>query len=139
MPSLGNRNTPIIPLGDNDFDAIKMNIGAPTFLAGFETTFQQPGIDLVIDPYLFGMNLIPKRVCAADDVERPPSEQAGHRIQVRGIDVTAQLRRLERDRAHTSEGIAHLEALAVAANGKLFDELRQGIGRGDHIRVDLCP
>ena len=51
----------------------------------------------------------------ADDVERAPGQHAGDGIEVRGIDIAAHPRRLERDRAAAAERVGDLRPMAEAA------------------------
>jgi hypothetical protein len=73
------------------------------------------------------------------DVERPPGQEAGDRVQVGSVDIASQLGRLEGDRAHTGEGIANLEPVPMTALGELLDQSRHGICLGAQIGVDLAP
>ena len=72
-------------------------------------------------------------------LEGPPGEHAGDGVQVRGIDVAAEARRLEGNLARSAEGVGHLGATAEAHQAELLDQFREGVGVRAEVRVYLLP
>ena len=76
---------------------------------------------------------------AADEVEGPPSQKACDRVQIRGVDIAAEARRLERYRAATTESVAHCRPVPESHGPKLLDQLREAPGAGPEVGVDIVP
>jgi hypothetical protein len=78
-------------------------------------------------------------LAAADDVERAPGEQAGDGVEVGGVDVATQPRRLERDRAAAAEGVADAGDVSEPPLAQLPNQVGQAFGVGSEMAVDCGP
>ena len=79
------------------------------------------GGDLLLRRFDFGALLLRR----ADDVEGAPGQHASDRIEVGGVNVAADPRRLEWDRPAAAERVRDLRPMAEARDAQLLDEFRQ--------------
>ncbi len=75
----------------------------------------------------------------ADDVECPPGQHAGNRVQVRSIDVATDAGRLKGDRPAAAEGVRQLRPMAKAGDTKLLHQLGQAAGIRSQMRIHARP
>src|SRR5262245_7826361 len=74
-----------------------------------------------------------------DDVKGSPGQQSCNRIEIGSIDVTADSRSLERDRAAAAERIANARMFAKPAATKLPDEIGERARCCSEMSVDFVP
>jgi hypothetical protein len=68
------------------------------------------------------INLRAALLRCADDVEGAPGEHAGDGVEVGGVNIAAEPRRLEGDRSAAAKGVRHLRPVAEARDPQLLDQ-----------------
>ena len=75
----------------------------------------------------------------ADDIEGAPGQHAGDGIEVGGIDIAADPRRLEGDRPATAERIRYLRPMAEPGDAQLLDKFGQALRICPEMLVHVGP
>ena len=137
-PARGQRHAPAAGRTDG-LGAVEEGVGAP---AGLVVLDPPPG-DLPIDGLEHGALRVahPRGHlrAAADDVQRAPGEERGHRVEVRAERLAAEPGRLEGHAAAAAEGVADARRTAEAPPPQLPQQLRQAGRRRAEVRVDRRP
>ena len=110
-PTRTNWNCPAIPFRHRHFDTVKVGFGAPAFLTSLKTLIQYPAIHFIVNALLFGVDCGAEFVRTAQQIERPPGQQAGDGVEVGRIYIATQFDRFKGDRPHAGKASPTLSRL----------------------------
>ena len=116
-----------------------MGLGAPSVAVGVDPE----SVYLVLDATDDLLLVFPERfdgfLPPADHVQCGPRQHAGHGVEVRRLDITAQPCGLEGNLTRPGECVCHTRPVTEAHDAKLFNQLRHGVRVGLEVPVDPSP
>ena len=88
---------------------------------------------------LLRLQLLLQPLSASDEMKRTPRQHARDWIEVRSVDITADPRGLERNRAGSAKGVRHFRPVAETHDTQLLDQFGHRLSRSSEMVIHVRP